>query len=139
MATSSPISAADTQSQIAGLRAAFAGIMVPTVARYAELVGLGMVGPLQRELNAVAQANAWQFRYTSAGLADTQVFETTAAAVRAYRILARRLINHMSIVIGVRLAKSVVHDAVQKLEPAQRQLITDYNLVPDTALFGPHH
>ena len=135
MAASPPLSPAEVQAQVASLRAVFAALVTPAMARYLELVGSSMVWPLQLDLNEVAQTNAWHIRFKPSGLEDNQAFET-AAAVRAYRILTRTLINHMTIVIGARLAKSILRDIVQQLEPAQRQVVERYHLVPDTTLFG---
>jgi hypothetical protein len=135
-ASSSP-SATEPQTEVANLRAVFAAIAAATVARYAELVGSSMAVLLRLDLNEVAQANAWGIRFDVRGLADPHPFETIAAAARAYQILDRTLINHMSTVIGARLAYSIVRDAVQQLEPAQRQWVIGYHLVPDAMLSGP--
>jgi hypothetical protein len=136
MAASSPNSTTEIQAQVTSLQAIFAAIINPAVARYVELVGSSMAAPLCLDLNEVARTNAWKVEFMLSGLKDTQAYETTAAAVRAYRILARTLINHMTIVIGARVANSIIRDTVQQLEPAQIQLVETYHLVPDTALSG---
>ena len=124
----------EPQEEIANLRTAFAAVVMPTVARYTELVGSSMVMALRRDLNDVAQTNAWDIQVTLSGLADVQAFETPDAAARAYRVLVRTIINHMTIVIGTRLASSAVREIAQQLDPFQRQLVKNYHLVPETTL-----
>lgn len=137
MTASSPLTSTEAQKQIASLREAFAAVVTPSVARYTELVGSSMVMGLRRDLNDVAQTNAWDIRVNASGLTDTQVFETPDDAARAYRILIRTIINHMAIVIGARLASSMVRENAQQLNPVQRQLVKNYHLVPETTLSDP--
>jgi hypothetical protein len=129
-------SSIETQAQITSLRTTFAAMVVPTVARYTELVGSSMAAALQRDLNDVAQTNHWEVQFTVSGVTDTHPFETPDAAARAHRILARTIINHMAIVIGARLANSIMHEVTQQLDPAQHQLVQSYHLVPDNILSG---
>ncbi len=118
--------------QVASLRATFAAVVSAAMVRYTEIVGTDMAFALHGALNDVAQANRWDIRVTQSGLADTHAFETPEAAARAYRVLTRTINNHMAIVIGARLAMSIMREITQRLEPAQQKLVQDHHLMPDS-------
>jgi hypothetical protein len=127
----------ELQGQITSLRSTFGAVVSHTTARYTELVGSDMAAALQAALNDVAQANHWHVRVSAGGLTDTHPFETPDTAVRAYRVLARTILNHMGIMVGARLANSIMREGAQQLDPAQRQLAQSHHLLPEGVLPGP--
>jgi hypothetical protein len=139
MAASLPVTSTSTEPQerVARLRAVFAAMVLPVAARYAEVVGANMAAGLQVSINDVARSNQWSIRVNANELTDTHTFETPDAAARAYRVLARTVINHMGMVIGGRLANAIMRDVTKRLEPAQREVAQTYHLVPESILPGP--
>lgn len=111
------------QDQITHLRTAFALLVESVVVRYAGVLGQNMAVSLMSDLSGTAKVNGWNITGTIDGIADTHPFETIDAAARAYTVLVEKMIEHMSTVIGVRLAGVFVFDRLNQLDPQSQQAL----------------
>ncbi len=126
----------EQHQQATQLQAIFSVVVPPLLGRYTDLAGSGIVTSLRHDLNDLARANQWQILATPGGFTDTHPFETPAAAARAYSVLLKAILTHMSAIIGGRLANTILREAAQQLAPADYELVRTYHLIAETVLTG---
>jgi len=118
------------QEQTIPLRTAFVLLINSVLERYAELVGFKLADVLAVNLNLKADSKGWRIKITSNGVTDTHSFATPNAAAGAYQSLIGDLIEHMTVIIGARLAKAVVLETVGTLDSRAQQILQTYSMVP---------
>jgi len=126
----------EQHAQTAQLKTAFSALANPILARYTDLAGSGIVTSLRHDLNDLARANQWRVLATLDGFTDTHSFETPEAAARAYAILIKAILTHMSAIVGARLANTILRETVQQLDPADYDLVQTYHVVSEIVFTG---
>jgi len=112
-----PAGMAAAQEGAFAMRAAFAALVDGIVPRYAELVGRGLAEALARDLEGRAGASGLPISVTDAGVTGVQVMNGPEAAASVYRPLINGMVEHMTVVVGKRLAQTILVEAADRLNP----------------------
>jgi hypothetical protein len=128
--------AASRREQTIPLHTAFVLLINSVLERYTELVGFKLADALAFDFNRKADRKGWHIKLTTNGVTDTHGFATPDAAASAYRSLIGNLIEHMTVVIGARLARAVILEAVSTLDFSAQQILQTYSMVPSGSVTG---
>ena len=104
-----------SHAQLVPLRLAFASVTDLIISSYQDLVGSSMTESLIHKLNIQATANGWNIKFSTNGVVDTQSFTTLEAARQAYQLLTVALEKYIALVIGQKLARSLMDKSLSAL------------------------
>jgi hypothetical protein len=105
------------------LRFAFSALMRILITRFSELAGRVLTERLCEQLTEWTSEAGWKISITTNGLSNHHYFETLEAARDAYLKIVRNFNNLASPAIGQRMALSLAHDILRKLNPYHRSLL----------------
>ena len=110
-----------SHAQLIPLRLAFASVTDSVISSYKYLMGSSMTESLINQLNIQATANGWAIKFSTNGVVDTQSFTTLEAAQQAYQLLTTALEKYIALVIGQKLARSLMNESLSALPSDIRQ------------------
>ncbi len=110
-----------SHAQLVPLRLAFASATDLVISSYEYLMGSSMTKSLINHLNVQATANGWDIKFSTIEVVDTHSFTTLEAAQQAYQLLTGALEKYIALVIGQKLAQSLMNESLSTLPSDIRQ------------------
>ncbi len=102
-------------AQLVPLRLAFASVTDLVISSYRDLVGSSMTESLINKLNVQATANGWDIKFSTNGVVDAHSFTTLETAQQTYQLLTTALEKYIALVIGQKLARSLMNKSLSTL------------------------
>lgn len=98
------------------------------LARYKELTGLALLNALDRNINRIAFENKWDFSITLGDITDRMFFCDLDDTIGACKTLLQVACDHISVVLGQKLSRSMVHEAIASLDAHSIRVVEKYSI-----------
>jgi len=109
--------------------------------RYKDLTGLALLNALDRNINRIALEHKWDFNITLGVISDRMLFASLDETLSVCKTLLSVACEHIGVVLGQKLLRSLIEDAIISLDHHSIQLIEKYSVdallgAPRVALAG---
>ena len=106
----------------------FVRLMEALLVRYKELTGLALLNALDRNINRVAFEHKWKFSITLGSVSDQMLFAELDETLSACKVLLEVACGHIGVVLGQKLLRSLIQDAIALLDPHSIHMIEKYSI-----------
>jgi hypothetical protein len=96
--------------------------------RYKDLTGLALLNALNRNINRIAFENKWDFIITLGNISDRMLFRNFDDLLLACKVLLGVTCEHIGVVLGKKLARNVLNEAISSLDQPSIVLIEKYSI-----------
>lgn len=119
----------------------FVSLLEAILARYKELTGLALLNALDRNINRVALEQKLDFSIALGLAADNMLFPNLDRLLPVCKMILEVACEHVGVVLGQNLLRSLVHSAISSLDPHSQRLIEKFSIdaflgAPRTVLAG---
>lgn len=119
----------------------FVSLLDAILTRYKELTGLALLNALDRNINRVALEQKLDFSVALGLAADNMLFPDLDRLLSVCKMILEVACEHVGVVLGQNLLRSLVHSAISSLDPHSQRLIEKFSIdaflgSPRTVLAG---
>lgn len=107
------------------LRLAFAALVRMMIQRFGYMVGFALAERLIAQLTEANQARGLDIKLTSNGIQNNHLFHTLYEASEAYSFILNGFLDQASTLIGRRMSKEIAMNMLDKLSPAQVEVLVN--------------
>lgn len=111
-----------------GFQFIFVRLLGAILARYKELTGLALLNALDRNINRIAFENKWDFSITLGDITDRMFFCDLDETIGACKTLLQVACDHISVVLGQKLSRSMVREAIASLDAHSIRIIEKFSI-----------
>ncbi len=97
--------------------------------RYNEIAGTILVSVLNQEIDDETLRRGWRISCVGNGIHDHHIFSSPQEAGQAYHILSRFILKHLNLVLGSKIAASILREVTDGLDQESRALLEEYQLL----------
>lgn len=106
----------------------FVSLLDAILKRYKDLTGLALLNALDRNINRVAFEQKLDFSITLGVITDRMFFAGLDELIAACKMLLAVAFEHIGVVLGQKLSRSLVQDALASLDIHSMRLIEKYSI-----------
>jgi hypothetical protein len=107
------------------LRLAFAALVRMMIQRFGYMVGFSLADRLIAQLTEANQVRSLDIKLTSNGIHNNQLFHSLYEAREAYSFILNGFLDQASTLIGRRMSKEIAMNMLDKLSPAQVEVLVN--------------
>ena len=111
-----------------GFQYVFVRLLGAILERYKELTGLALLNALDRNINRVAHENKWDFSITLGAITDHLFFCDLDETIGVCKTLLQVACDHIGVILGQKLSRSMVQDAIASLDMHSIRIIEKYSI-----------
>lgn len=111
-----------------GFQYIFVRLLGAILARYKELTGLALLNALDRNINRITFENKWDFNITLGVITDRMFFCSLDKTIKVCKTLLQVACDHIAVVLGQKLSRSMVQDALASLDVHSIRIVEKYSI-----------